>query len=56
MINSFFPKGGLIAPADNANVGSGRIATLKPVLYPSSPQTPFSVRASEHASRATTVM
>jgi hypothetical protein len=32
MINAFFPKGGLIAQQTNANVGSGRIATLKPVL------------------------
>ncbi len=33
MINSFFPKGGLIAQQTNQNVGSGRIATLKPVLH-----------------------
>jgi hypothetical protein len=32
MIQAFFPKGGLIAQQTNANVGSGRIATLKPVL------------------------
>jgi hypothetical protein len=32
MVHSFFPKGGLIAQQTNASVGSGRIATLKPVL------------------------
>jgi hypothetical protein len=32
MIDAFFPKGGLIAQQTNANVGSGRLATLKPVL------------------------
>src|SRR5581483_10772631 len=32
MIQAFFPKGGLIAQQTNANVGSGRLATLKPVL------------------------
>jgi hypothetical protein len=29
---AFFPKGGLIAQQENANVGSGRLATLGPVL------------------------
>jgi O-Antigen ligase len=32
MIQAFFPKGGLVAQQTNANVGSGRLATLKPVL------------------------
>ena len=32
MIDAFFPKGGLVAQQTNANVGSGRLATLKPVL------------------------
>jgi polysaccharide biosynthesis protein PslJ len=30
--DSFFPKGGLIAQQTNQHVGSGRLATLKPVL------------------------
>jgi polysaccharide biosynthesis protein PslJ len=32
MVQSFFPKGGLIAQQTNQNVGSGRLATLGPVL------------------------
>ena len=32
MVQAFFPKGGLIAQQTNAQVGSGRLATLKPVL------------------------
>lgn len=32
MIQSFFPKGGLIAQQTNQNVGSGRLATLEPAL------------------------
>jgi hypothetical protein len=30
---SFFPSGGLVAEQKNANVGSGRLATLGPVLH-----------------------
>jgi polysaccharide biosynthesis protein PslJ len=33
IVDAFFPKGGLIAQQTNANVGSGRIATLKPTLH-----------------------
>lgn len=33
MLQSFFPKGGLIAQQTNQNVGSGRLATLWPVLH-----------------------
>ena len=32
MVQSFFPKGGLVAQQANQNVGSGRLATLGPVL------------------------
>ncbi len=32
VVQSFFPKGGLVAQQTNAAVGSGRLATLKPVL------------------------
>jgi hypothetical protein len=32
MFQSFFPKGGLVAQQANQNVGSGRLATLGPVL------------------------
>lgn len=32
VVQSFFPKGGLIAQQANAQVGSGRVATLMPVL------------------------
>jgi hypothetical protein len=33
LADAFFPKGGLIAQQSNANVGSGRIATLSPTLH-----------------------
>jgi hypothetical protein len=33
MVQSFFPKGGLIAQQTNQSVGSGRLATLGPVLH-----------------------
>ncbi|HZT91497.1 MAG TPA: O-antigen ligase family protein [Gaiellaceae bacterium] len=33
MVQSFFPKGGLIAQQTHQNVGSGRLATLGPVIH-----------------------
>ncbi len=33
MLQSFFPKGGLVAQQAGAGVGHGRVATLKPVLH-----------------------
>jgi hypothetical protein len=33
LVDAFFPKGGIVAQQSNASVGSGRIATLGPVLH-----------------------